>query len=329
MDFKEKLEKHPLWTAVVICATAASAAGGAVFWIMNQRLEVERVRLEAAAENSRADLERRLLSIEKKLDSGESLFDLSKLTLPNAGIASLPATFASYAGGSYYVDVPPGEEWHFRSIEPNAFLMTPSGGKADRPNRMFPLLPTVKADIWYFDKIVAVHTKPRGGDAKADAERELFCPMAAVQVLTEAEVMEFFKNVAAAGAGEKKAERDGLPKGLDISRATMSMGRHLDVLAMLFGVLLPALEASTKDEASFRLVSVQQRPPVLFLETELSYRENAPGHPVRGVEIRNSLLVVRSADRYVIANIVAPTMDGRSLSLPWLTRWLAGVRVPL
>lgn len=329
MDFKEKLEKHPLWTAVVIGATVASAAGGAVFWIMNQRLEVERTRLEAASENSRADLERRFLSIEKKLDSGESLFDLTRLVLPNAGIASLPSTFASYAGGAFYVDVPPGDEWHFRSVEPNAFLMSSRGGKAGRPNRMSPLLPNVKADIWYFDKIVAVATKPRGAATSGESERELFCPMASVQVLTEAEINDFFKNVAAAGVAEKRADGDTLPKGLDVSRFTMSMGRHLDVLAMLFGVLMPALEASAKDDASFRLVSVQQRPPVLFLETELSYRETAPGQAVHGVEIRNSLLVIRSVDRYVIANIVAPTMDGRSLSLPWLTRWLAGVRVPI
>jgi hypothetical protein len=344
MTLKEWLDSNPLAAALGIAVTTASITAGVTTYFYDRAAE------RASKENSifTEQLKGRLAGIERRIGTEEqTYFDVSRLIIRSSAVASLGPNYQNLTDGAVFVEAPSDGKW-VQSVTSERELMgqmAPETMLTTIPN--VPMLNEKNVNLWRMGESIAVPT--------ISGENFKFFPMIAVQVLDNEQLTRAWSSLAAAMAGntEEAPSSDSLKElqrtlgtlgdpsehssdkeikqaaALDEQLSSLFRGNIASV--MLSGVLQNNLmQTQFLRNAEVDIRSVEKRGNVLYAQSALRIRSTASASdpPIPAV-IASEWFIVTMPRKTVFIRTLIPSRDGRSEAFQWVTRFLAGIRIPL
>lgn len=340
MTLKKWLDDNPLKAALGIAISSAGAATGVTTYFYDQSLE--RQTREGALFNE--ELKSRLAGIERRVGPQDrSYFDISRLIIPSSSISSLGTDFQNLGDGGVFVDVPADGGWAYALVsEQQAAGMVASEEEAATAMGAIPIAQERNVHLWRRNEAIRVPTN-LGSDLT-------YFPLVAVQVLDNDRLAGAIANfVAQAGeptrgvnelestlgeiqsAQRRPADGANVAQAAQLDRELSNLFRGNIALIMLSGVLRTSVDlARMIPNAQVDLRNVEKRGNVLYAQSSMRISGAEGSAPGAGPAVIDSeWFIVTMPRRTVFIRTLIPSRDGRSEAFQWVTRFLAGIRIPL
>lgn len=339
MNLRAWVDKSPMVAAACIAISSAAVTFAVTGYSHSQ--STEGLRRENAVFSNQ--LKERLAGIERRVGTGEqTFFDVSRLIIPASSIGSLGAAYRNIADGAVFVDVPADGDWRYSLTSESAMISAMFHG-AVNPQIANPLLLERNVHVW---------RQPNSITFSSTIGRVTFFPMVMLQVVdnrrfesaftrmamgTEAPLFETSER-ATQRALDRLAHNDASAQQSTIQlRNTAEPERMLSNLFrgniptmlllstvqgnMALGAVIP--------NARSEIVAIEKRGNVIYVQSRMAIGGNSqsPSQDAPGVVVTETFIVTTPA-RTVLVRSIIPTRDGRSDAFQWVTRFLAGLRIP-
>lgn len=367
-DWKKWLDENPLKVIVAAVVAACGTTAGVLEYLHGEETKIDQkaatLKLDETKKQLTAQIEQlqtRLGGIERRIGD-QSIWDVTSLTIPPNQVPKLSQNFISEDPFDVFISVPSGDpNWNFTKSSENGVLsmLIPAYSKllagSDLGNTLekFPVL------LW------RARTEFQIGDG--DAELRIF-PYVSIEQVHNKDLFENIgkiigemdtfpggekgKEEAISKALEKKAVKDSVsdnvvkttPTSKDLteekteqtntessadsvtkflSTAFNSDAASFFMLAQLVGIynLTHGIPGSTS-----RILDAEKRGNVLYMHMQLIFPETEKHKRIYWD--REVIVICTLKDSYLVQTS-APSVDQRPVEGPWITQWLAGLRVPL
>jgi hypothetical protein len=367
-NWKEWLEANPAKVVLGAVAAACTATIAVSNYFHGEEMKIEEQSAATKLEQTKIDfsnrlhdLETRLVSIERRVGT-ESILDVSALTVTSRQIKSLGSDFIYNDEVHAYLSLPGSTSWKFIETDElglSKMLSSPAGGTALGQSVLGQVAKQSKLSLWRAEDVFEIASA-----AAEDSKLSLF-PFVAVEVIRNqdfsrlmADVPEILgklegidvegaldalnKSQTTADSEAKPGEKTALTPGAvarsnEKEEVTGSREKLYEKLTEVYnsdiaGIFLCGqimqgfVESMEFPGSKFRVLDSEKKANVLYMHMQTIF----PGtSKTKKVYWDREVIVIGNSQSTYVVLTSAPSLDQRPSSGPWITAWLAGLRVPL
>jgi hypothetical protein len=365
-NWKDWLERNPLKIVCGVVVAACTVTVGVMNYFSGEEMKIEEKSAAAKLDQTKQelstrlhDLETRLVSIERRVGT-EAMLDVSILTVTPKQIKGLGASFVYNDGIRAYLSLPDLSSWKFVETTELGLLAMISNVTEESAEStsgvMGQFSKEFKVSLWRAPESFPV------ANSDSDVAFNLF-PYVAVEVIDNekmfrlmgkvpemVEKLEGIKPLENALDSFKDSEpgtdnknKEGETPASTPGDAAETVAKKLSEIynsdtAGLFlssSILQGFIMSMQVPGARFRVLDAEKKGNVLYMHTQTvfhgtSKKKVGPSKSLGQTVYwdREIICIGRNDSTYVVSTS-APSLDQRPSAGPWITEWLAGLRVPL